>query len=329
MQEISRVLITGGSGFIGTNLVDYLERLSGIEILNVDKVPPRKPSQGVHWKMGDIMDEGQVQGYFLGFRPSHVIHLAARTDLDENESLDDYAVNTLGTENILRAVNRNESVQRVIVTSSMLISAVGGKVSSDEDYCPPNLYGQSKVLTEIATRQMGLACAWVIIRPTTVWGPWNFVHVNGFFRILRSGFYIHPGRVPVLKSYGYVGNVVYQIVRLLEASAESVDKQTFYVGDPPIDLRKWVDEFSLKLRGRKTRSAPIWALKALGLFGDFLGMFDVKFPLTSFRLKNMTVENIIHMDDLLAVTGPSPYSLEAGVEETVKWLKSYEMDCHA
>lgn len=327
MFNQARILLTGGSGFIGTNLVDYLERFNGVKILNLDIVPPNKRSHDIYWKECDILNREKLGGQFHDFMPSHVIHLAARTNLEEKRSLDGYQVNISGTENILKAANQSDSVQRVIVTSSMLVNRVGETVSSYEDYSPPNLYGQSKVLTETITKQFGLQKEWLIIRPTTVWGPWNFVHVNGFFKVLRKGLYIHPGgRKSILKSYGYVGNVVHQIARLLAAPTDKVHKKTFYVGDPPMDLRLWTDEFSRALCGRKIRTAPVPLLRCIAAFGDMLGMLHIRFPLTSFRLENMTVDNIIDMMDTLAVTGPSPYSLVDGVRETIKWLQWYEGD---
>ena len=326
MFNQARILLTGGSGFIGTNLVDYLVRFNGVEILNLDILPPNKRSHDIYWKQCDILNSEKLVSEFLDFMPSHVIHLAARTDLDEKRSLDGYQVNISGTENLLKAVNRTDSVQRVIVTSSMLVNRIGETVSSYADYSPANFYGQSKVLTETITKQFGLQKEWLIIRPTTVWGPWNFVHVNGFFRVIRKGMYVHPGGKSILKSYGYVGNVVHQIVRLLEEPSDKVHKKTFYVGDPPMDLRLWTDKFSRALCGRKTRTAPLVLLRYIAAFGDILGMFHIRFPLTSFRLGNMTVDNIIDMTDTLAVTGPSPYSLVNGVRETIKWLQRYEGD---
>jgi GlcNAc-P-P-Und epimerase len=326
LQANRKVLITGGSGFIGTNLVDCLEGLNNTEILNLDKAPPRKRTQDVYWKKVDIMDEENVRQVVGDFRPLHVIHLAARTDLDEKKSLEGYEENIVGTENVLKAVNETDSVQRVIVTSSMLVNSVGKNVSSDEDYSPSNLYGQSKVLTETITRQFGTGCEWIIVRPTTIWGPWNFTHVNGFFRILRKGLYFHPGRKPILKSYGYVGNVVHQIVRLLEAPGDGIHHKTFYVGDPPIDLRLWVDEFSRTLRGKKVRTVPISFLRLIATFGDMLETFGVRFPLTSFRLANMTLDNTVNIQETLAITGPSPYSLQVGVRETINWLQGYESE---
>lgn len=327
MTEMGNVLITGGSGFIGTNLIDYMELFTIAKIRNLDILPPVKGSHGIYWKECDILNQEKLRSQFSDFEPSYVIHLAARTDLDEHKSLEGYKVNIAGTENVLKAVNHTESVQRVIVTSSMLVNSLGKAVSCCEDYSPPNLYGRSKLLAETITEQFGLQKEWLIIRPTTIWGPWNFVHVDGFFRVLRRGIYVQPGGQAIFKSYGYVGNVAHQIVSLLNAPANKVHKKTFYVADPPINLRLWANEMSIALCGKKLRSAPMLIFKLIAYCGDMLGFLNVKFPLTSYRLANMTVENVVNIQETLDVTGPSPYSLSDGIQATVEWLRLYESSC--
>ena len=59
----------------------------------------------------------------------------------------------------------------------------------------------------------------------------------------------------MMRSYGYVGNVIWQIMKILEASPIR-DKKVFYVGDQPIDLYKWVNGFSLLQRGRNVTITP-------------------------------------------------------------------------
>ena len=96
---------------------------------------------------------------------------------------------------------------------------------------------------------------------------------------------------------------------------------------PAIDLKLWVDEFSEALCGRKVRVASATLLRPIAVFGQVLNAFHPRFPLTSFRLDNMTEKNDINMQQTLAITGPSPYSLSDGVEETVKWYRESLLEC--
>jgi len=73
-----RFLVTGGSGFIGTNYVDYaLEK--GLEVLNIDTKPPSKALHGSYYLNCDIMDYEKLENIFQDFKPTHVVHLAAKT----------------------------------------------------------------------------------------------------------------------------------------------------------------------------------------------------------------------------------------------------------
>ena len=319
---VRRVLVTGGSGFIGTNLVqDLLE--SGSRVLSLDCTPPIHPGHADCFREIDILDAAAVDAAFREFRPEHVVHLAARTDLDQDTTLDDYRVNTSGTENILDSASRQDEVERVLVTSSMLVCRLGYVPDGDEDYAPTTRYGESKILTETQTRKRDLDATWALLRPMTIWGPWHLRLENEFWRVLRKGHYIHPSGKPCRRSYGFVGNSVYQIRRLLEAPREQVHRKTFYIGDPAIELLDYINGFSKGLTGRDVRMVPYPLMKAGAMLGDLLAAVGWKgVPLTSFRLSNMTQDNVLDVSPTLAVSGPNPFTLEQGIEQTVAWLKS-------
>ena len=314
-----RVLVTGGSGFIGTNLVDTLLR-QGWSVCNVDIAAPLNQSHAGCWIEQDILDGAELRSVVRAFEPTRIVHLAARTDISARGGIESYAANTVGTENVLGAVAQMEHVRRTIITSSMLVCRSGYIPRSDDDVCPPNLYGQSKVLTETITRGYGLRSPWTIIRPVTIWGPWCHRYREELFRTLSQGRYLHPGGKRVIRTYGYVGNVIHQVMALLHAEEARVHGRTFYVGDPALDLREWVDGFSLLLRGRRAPAAPLPAMKLLAWWGDLLSRAGVRFPLTSGRLRNMTSDNEIDMSSIMQLAGAGPFSMSEGIEATVRWL---------
>lgn len=120
-----RLLITGASGFIGTNAIAYFSG-AGVDLRNLDLHPPLNPAHHGFWRKTDIMDREALREAVCAYAPTHLIHMAARTDCDENTTVEkDYAVNTIGTENILAAVQDCASIKRVIMVSSQYVCGPG------------------------------------------------------------------------------------------------------------------------------------------------------------------------------------------------------------
>jgi hypothetical protein len=51
--------------------------------------------------------------------------------------------------------------------------------------------------------------------------------------LIAKNFYMHPGQRNPRKSFGYVGNMVYQLKKILEVPVEKVNKKTLYLSDYP------------------------------------------------------------------------------------------------
>lgn len=315
-----RLLVTGASGFIGTNFITRFSE-TNCELLNLDIQPPLNSAHQRFWKSVDIMNPKELELAFAEFSPTHVVHMAARAECDENTTVEEgYSVNTVGTENVLNAIKKAPSIERVIIVSTQYVCGPGRHPDHDEDYFPHTIYGQSKVITEQLTRRANLDCVWTFVRPTNIWGPWHFRYQQEAWRVIKKGFYLHPAGAPVVRSYGYVGNIVWQMEQILNAPAEKVDKQVFYVGDKPIDIYQWVDAFSMALRNQHARRVPRFILKAIGLFGDIVGAVGIKFPLTLSRVRSMTQDYTTPMDKTFEVLGEPPFDLKQGVAKTIQWL---------
>ena len=167
---MSKILVTGGSGFIGTNLIEYLSKDTQYEIQNIDIVKPKISAQDKYWVQVDLCKHDDVVSAVESFAPDYVIHLGARTDLN-GTTLQDYDANIGGVRNLLDAIEKVGSVKRAIFASSMYVCEPGYMPKDFEDYAPHTLYGESKVETEKIIKSIGPNYTWSIIRPTSIWGP--------------------------------------------------------------------------------------------------------------------------------------------------------------
>lgn len=316
-----RVFVTGGSGFIGTNLIARLMRNEDVEILNFDLNPPKIGAHGSFWLAGDLRDENRVRHEVSRFSPDEVYHLGARTDL-HGQAIADYSANTAGTRHLVRAVNDYVSGARVVYASSRLVCRIGYEPADEADYAPPNAYGESKVAGELIVREEARH-PYVIVRPTSIWGPWFGVPYRDFFDSVRGGLFLSIRGVQIPKSFGYVGNTVYQLEQLM-SSVEQVEGQTLYLGDyPPVEVNAFAALIRRAFGKPPSRQIPVAALRVAAHLGDVaktLGWKEAR--LTSFRLENLLTPMVYDLKPLEAVVGALPYTVEAGVSATVDWIRS-------
>jgi GlcNAc-P-P-Und epimerase len=318
-----RLLVTGGSGFIGTHTVTRLLD-AGHEVVNVSLEAPKRVAHAAYWRAGDVLDPVRLVEIFASVCPEVVVHLAARTEMDEGTTPEvGFAANTQGTRNLLAAVRGSSSVRRLVVCSSQFVCGPGRLPRADDDYFPATVYGQSKVIAEQATRTAALHCAWTIVRPTNIWGPFHPRYPNEFWKIARRGLYAHPGREPVVRSYGYVGNVVEQLLTIVERPTEDLHQKVLYLGDPPDDIRHWADAFCVALSGRRAPTVPRSVLRAAGRVGDAIGRLSGRpFYLTSSRFQSMITDYPTPMERTYELLGRPRFTLDEGVAETVAWLRT-------
>lgn len=318
-----KIFVTGGSGFIGTNLVNFFSQ-KGIEILNFDIKPPKNKILTEFWCEGDILDLDNLKLTVKAFNPDYIIHLAARTDLNGSE-IKDYAANIVGVSNVIDAIKSANSVKRVLFGSSRLVCKIGYQPNSDYDYCPTTPYGESKVLGEkiVRDRMNDIPCPWMIFRPTSIWGPWFEVPYKDFFMMILNGRYIHPAGKRIRKSFGYVGNSVYMIDKFLSCDTKNIHCKTLYLSDyPELEVKNWADLIAKKVGHSRPKEVPYFILKVLALCGDLMQMFGWENPpLTSFRLNNLLTEMLYDLEEVEAICGKLPYNVEDGVEKTLKWIK--------
>lgn len=321
-----RIFITGASGFIGTNLIDLLIN-NNLHICNFDKNEPNKKNHNIFWIKGNLLNISDIENALHDFKPTIVIHLAARTDT-LSDKLDDYIDNTKGTENLIFCLKNLKELGRVIITSTQYVYKSDEKPlpTHDDEYLPYTAYGQSKVITEQLTREADLQCCWTIVRPANIWGPWHLRYPVELWKIIDKGMYIHPSITPVIRTYGYVHNVVHQILQIMKADSTLINKQTYYLGDVAIDSYIWLNSISKILTGKVIKRVPSYVFKMPAILGDLLRMLGIPSPLYTARFKNMIENYPAPTNKTISEFGVYNSNLDDNIKETIQWLHSEGKD---
>ena len=150
-----KILVTGGCGFIGSNLTDALINL-GHDVCVIDNLSSDAHDQFYYNKKAtyykdDVTNKHIVTGIFERHKPDYVFHLAAEARIQNciNDPIKAYNVNTTGSLNILEA-SRMFGVKRIMFSSTSAIYGLNETYPQTEKLTPDclNMYSYSKLFSE-------------------------------------------------------------------------------------------------------------------------------------------------------------------------------------
>ena len=170
-------LVTGGTGFAGSHLIDRLlehePRVAAWGNPRGRRVPPDAREGHVAWSAVDLLERDEVAGAIERLRPSAVYHLAGFADVQgaSQRPADALRVNAIGTHHLLEAVRRARLDTPVLVTGSALVyRASDGPITEDSPIAPASPYGLSKLAQEMVAARAGDLRV-LIARPFNHAGP--------------------------------------------------------------------------------------------------------------------------------------------------------------
>jgi len=166
-----RILITGSNGLLGQKLVALLHTEPEVEIVASSRGPNKLVGlyPNVRFVPLDVTDAAQVAQVLAEVKPSHLIHTAAMTNVDECElhRADCWQKNVMAVENLV-AVCEVLSVHLVHVSTDFVFSGEEGPLAEDALPAPVNYYGESKAAAEQVVQ--AATCPWSIVRTVLVYG---------------------------------------------------------------------------------------------------------------------------------------------------------------
>ena len=170
----SKVLVTGGSGFLGSHIADSLSE-NGYEVTILDLHPPKTKRDDQVFLKGDITDFEFIKEATKGF--DYIYHLAALADLNaaKTRPLDTVIINIQGTVNLLEA-SRLNGIKRFVFGSTVYVySREGGFYRCSKQAC--------ENYVEEYFNKFGLA--YTVLRFGSLYGP-RADMTNGVYRLLKD-----------------------------------------------------------------------------------------------------------------------------------------------
>ena len=313
---MKKTLIIGGSGFVGSSLLKTVD-------INQFKIFDKNPSPFYPniTMVGDVRDYSELVN---SLKDIHTIILLAAEHRDDvfPTSLY-YDVNVEGTRNVLKAMDVHK-IKNLIFTSSVAVYGLN-KDNPDESHPidPFNHYGKSKWQAEQVIQE------WykldnankniTILRPTVIFGERNRGNVYNLLKQISSGKFLMVGNGINRKSMAYVGNIIAFINSKLQEPNSGINIFN-YVDKPDLTMVELTHVVSKSLNIKiPTLKVPY----SIGLLGGYF--FDAlafitkkKYAISSVRVMKFcatTQFNAAKKEKSFT----SPYSLEKGLERTLKY----------
>ena len=109
IKNTQNIIITGGSGFIGTNIMEFFIRHE-IEACNFDINPPLNSEHSHLWEKVDIRNFDALKRKIAIYKPTHILHLGAATGMDPKD-ISFFSANMDGVENLIKGAEEAKSVK--------------------------------------------------------------------------------------------------------------------------------------------------------------------------------------------------------------------------
>jgi UDP-glucose 4-epimerase len=150
LKNNNTILITGGTGYIGTATATELNK-QGFRVVLFDINPSKAllPKQ-IKTEIGNICDPTRTEEVFDYYRPQCVIHLASKTSINESKTKPQlyYEVNVKGGLNILRAMDKYLCKNIIFSSSAAVYANKDGALLETDKIKPESVYGETKMKFE-------------------------------------------------------------------------------------------------------------------------------------------------------------------------------------
>ena len=326
-----RLLVTGGTGFIGSHLAaEGRRRGAEVVALGLTDRPEEQANAGLLTRMGVDVMPGSITDPELCRRAAagatHIFHLAVA--MREGGKSDEFfeSINLDGTRHLLEAATAGR-VERFVYCGTIGIYGhrAPGITSEDSPLAPGNIYERTKVSAERLVREFAEKCGLpsVVIRPADVYGPRDQ-------RLLKLFKGVSRGRFPLFGSgkgrrhMVYVDDVVSAFFLACERD-QAVGEGMIVAGPAPCTLRELIDEVTRATGSRRygfrLPLAPMLALS--GAVEDVCARFNVDPPIYRRRMDFFHSDSEFDTSRAKRVLGWKPtVDLKDGIRRTLEDYRS-------
>ncbi len=315
--------VTGGTGFIGSHLVDHLIDSGSCKdirclIRNKEKWLSGKRITRID---GDLSD---ISALNAGIKGADVIfHLAAVVKAPSKKEF--FKANVEATENIIRIAQKHKVKNIVVLSSLAAVGPSNGKpLTENSSLNPVSMYGESKKLMEEMIHDISRGETSIkIIRPPAVYGP-REEQIYSYFKMAAKGIspIIGDGEHPRV-SMIYVADLIQGILKAANYHQHGI--HTFFISGKKDYNWTEIRETTGKVLGKHIRPIyikPAWVKKIASLLEQGASLIG-KYPVINReKAAELILEWTCSSEKATELLDYKPrFSLHQGIGKTINWYK--------
>ena len=314
-----KIALIGGSGFVGTRLIDLLRQDPSLELKNIDLLPSHFFNDIT--TIGDVRRQDDMDRELAG--ADLVVLLAAQHRDDVSPTSLYYDTNVGGMEVTLRAMEKN-GIRRIVFFSSAAVYGLNKKNPDETHPADPfNHYGKSKWQAEQVLQEWYKSHPdWNIdiVRPTVIFGERNRGNVYNLLKQISSGKFLMVGPGTNKKSMAYVGNIVAFVKFMIDSVTEGYNVFN-YIDKPDTNMNELVGHVSQVLHKHiPSTHFPYWLGMAGGYCFDALArLTGKKLSISSVRVKKFCATTEFDATRAHTSSFRAPYTLPEGLARTLEF----------
>lgn len=318
MSEKKEILITGISGFVGTNLLNFL--LNNDDSTSITGVSRNKEKiSHLTSKIHKVCSFDEIYDGDYSF--DTYVHLSGKVYniRDKSDDSEYFQANYEATKRLFDCFVKDERAKKFIFLSTIHVLTESPEMELDESYQPEPFtpYGKSKFEAE---QHIQNYCPddkkYYILRPSMIHGPGNKGNLNLLYNLIKNGLPYPFGACNNKRSFVSVDNLCFVLYQFIQ---QDIQKGLYHVADDDPTYTHELVELIAEITNSRKRvwNVPLSVLNMIAKIGNVIPI-----PLNEHRFNKLTGDFIVSNKKLKKAIGKElPVSSKDGLKKTLKKIE--------
>ena len=313
---MKKILVIGGSGFIGSYLIERLLKQK-VEIFNFDIIASNQKNNQINTIVGDVRKPSDFKSIPCDIDQVYILAAIHKDNIKNSQKY--YDTNHIGIKNIIKYCQSSNISKILFYSSASVYGDIFNNITEDNELFPTSHYGKSKYLAEQELSKWKNSSKdrkLIIIRPSVVYGKGSDSNMNRMIDSIAKRRFMMVGKGLNVKSICYVENLVDFTCYITDRISRS---ETFNYADTPNYKMKDIVFTICEALNSKIRNFPyVFAFGVSLLFDLLSSIFKKDLGISSSRIKKFCSNTSMNTEKVENLNFTPTFNFIESINKTIK-----------